>query len=69
MQGFDQALNLVLEDSFERIFSSMGVEAVTLGGYIVRGESVCMVGEINEHLERSIDYSKITVEPIEPCKF
>ena len=41
LQGFDQLVNLVLEDSHERVYSeSNGVERVPLGLYIIRGDNV-----------------------------
>ena len=41
LKGFDQAINLVLDDSHERVYNThMGVEQVLLGLYIVRGDNV-----------------------------
>ena len=41
LKGFDQTINLILDDSYERVYSaSAGVEQVILGLYIVRGDSV-----------------------------
>ncbi|VDO95706.1 unnamed protein product [Soboliphyme baturini] len=41
MKGFDQTVNVILEDSCERIFNSQqGIEQVPLGLYIIRGENV-----------------------------
>jgi len=41
LKGFDQTINLILDDSFERVYSSgQGVEQVVLGLYIVRGDNV-----------------------------
>ena len=40
-QGFDQLINLVLEDAHERVYSeNAGVEQIPLGLYIIRGENV-----------------------------
>lgn len=42
LKGFDQCVNVVLDDSFERVFSlKEPVEAVELGLYIVRGDNMC----------------------------
>lgn len=44
MKGFDQTINLVLEDSHERVFSEdAGVEQIPLGLYIVRGDNVLVL--------------------------
>lgn len=41
LKGYDQAINLVLDDSHERVYSSnAGVEQVPLGLYIIRGDNV-----------------------------
>lgn len=40
LKGFDQTINLVLDDSIERVFTINGVEQVNLGVYIIRGDNV-----------------------------
>lgn len=41
LKGFDQAVNLVLEQSHERIFSATeGVTQVEVGLFVVRGDNV-----------------------------
>lgn len=41
LKGYDQCINVVLEDSFERVYSTKEpVEAVELGLYIVRGDNM-----------------------------
>lgn len=43
LKGYDQCINVVLDDSFERVFSlKEPVEAVELGLYIVRGDNMCV---------------------------
>ncbi|KAG8439814.1 hypothetical protein GDO86_005832 [Hymenochirus boettgeri] len=45
LKGFDQTINLILDESHERVFSSsQGVEQVVLGLYIVRGDNVNILG-------------------------
>lgn len=45
LRGADPLCNLVLVDSHERVFSSdKGMEQEPLGLYLVRGDSVCVVG-------------------------
>ena len=44
LKGFDQNINLILNDSHERVFSTTsGVEKVPLGLYVIRGDTVAMV--------------------------
>ena len=41
LKGFDQTINIILDDSHERVYSTgAGVELVSLGLYIVRGDNV-----------------------------
>ena len=46
--GNDQVQNLILNDTVERVYSSSSdeeVEEVELGLYVVRGDSLCLIGE------------------------
>ncbi len=41
LQGFDQTINIVLNESHERVFSATsGVDQVVLGLYIIRGDNM-----------------------------
>uniref|UniRef100_A0A8R1XW14 U6 snRNA-associated Sm-like protein LSm8 n=1 Tax=Onchocerca volvulus TaxID=6282 RepID=A0A8R1XW14_ONCVO len=67
MKGFDQTINLVLEDSHERVFSEdAGVEQIPLGLYIVRGDNVAVIGELDEDLDKRLDFSKMKAAPLGP---
>ncbi|KAG5454247.1 hypothetical protein CRM22_002925 [Opisthorchis felineus] len=67
LKGFDNVINLVIKDSQERVFSpTEGVEQVPLGLFIIRGQNVALVGEIDEDLDRRIDFSSIRAEPLNP---
>lgn len=58
-------INLIIVDTFERIFSpTSGMEQISLGLKIVRGDNVAIIGLIDEGIEQDIDYSKIKGEPI-----
>lgn len=65
LKGFDQTINLILDDSHERVYStSQGVEQVILGLYIIRGDNVAVIGEIDEDSDRSMDFQNIHAEPL-----
>jgi len=69
LRGFDQTINIILDDSHERVFSATdGVEQVLLGLYIVRGDNVALIGEIDEDLDKTIDFSRIRAEPLPAAK-
>ena len=41
LRGYDQAINIILADSHERVFSSSrAVEVVELGLFVVRGDNM-----------------------------
>ncbi|EHB03915.1 U6 snRNA-associated Sm-like protein LSm8 [Heterocephalus glaber] len=64
-KGFDQTINLILDESHERVFSSsQGVEQVVLGLYIVRGDNVAVIGEIDEETDSALDLGNIRAEPL-----
>ncbi len=69
LRGFDQTINIILDDSYERVISATdGVEQVLLGIYIIRGDNVALIGEIDEDLDKSIDFSRIRDDPLQAAK-
>ncbi|XP_057560461.1 U6 snRNA-associated Sm-like protein LSm8 [Hippopotamus amphibius kiboko] len=65
LKGFDQTMNLILDESRERVFSfSEGVEQVVLGVYIVRGDIVAVIGETDEETDSALDLGTIGAEPL-----
>ncbi|XP_013794608.1 U6 snRNA-associated Sm-like protein LSm8 [Limulus polyphemus] len=67
LKGFDQTINLILDESHERVYSSShGVEQVVLGLYIIRGDNVAVIGELDDDLDERLDLSSIKAEPLNP---
>jgi len=70
LAGFDQKSNIVLSDSKERIYSmEEGVEEVPLGLYLVKGDTIALVGEIDTALDDAVDHSAVRAEPIPPVRY
>ncbi|KAK7039462.1 U6 snRNA-associated Sm-like protein LSm8 [Favolaschia claudopus] len=70
MAGFDQKSNVVLSDSKERIYSmDVGVEEVPLGLYLVKGDMIVLIGEIDEAVDQAVDLETIHAEPIPPIRY
>ena len=64
LKGFDQTANLILDESHERVFSSdAGVQQVVLGLYIIRGDNIAVVGEIDDEIDSSLEMSAIKARP------
>ncbi|KAM0917401.1 hypothetical protein ACQ4PT_009535 [Festuca glaucescens] len=67
LRGFDQATNLILDESHERVYSTKeGVQQLVLGLYIIRGDNISVVGEVDEELDAALDMSKLRAQPLKP---
>jgi len=67
LKGFDQTINLILDETHERVYSSgQGVEQIVLGLHIVRGDNICVVGEIDEDIDSRLDLHNMKAEPLNP---
>ncbi|KAL9310769.1 putative sm-like protein Lsm8 [Arabidopsis thaliana] len=106
LKGFDQATNIILDESHERVFSTKNIEEQTysdildrpcptvlclsmsghvdtsldqcswrflegvqqhvLGLYIIRGDNIGVIGELDEELDASLDFSKLRAHPLKP---
>ncbi|ORY19038.1 hypothetical protein BCR34DRAFT_553167 [Clohesyomyces aquaticus] len=62
----DGSMNLVLQDTVERVIRPQGEESseVPIGVYIVRGDTVVLVGKVDEELDAQIDWTKVHGEAI-----
>ncbi|KAF9450289.1 Sm-like ribonucleoprotein [Macrolepiota fuliginosa MF-IS2] len=70
LAGFDQKSNIVLSDSKERVFSlEDGVEEIPLGLYLVKGDMIILIGELDEDLDKSVDLTTIRADPIPPIRY
>ncbi|WFD03423.1 snRNP Sm proteins [Malassezia obtusa] len=69
LRGYDALGSLVLSHCVERIFSSdAGVEEVPLGVYVLRGDSISLVGDMDLEKDRRIDWASLAAEPIPVTK-
>jgi len=65
LKGFDQATNLILNDSYERVYSTeAGVDQLVLGLYIIRGDNIAVVGELDEEMDSNIDFDAVRAQPL-----
>ena len=51
-----------------RYLKNEGVKKEELGLYIIRGDNVSVIGEIDKELENKIDYNTLYGEKIKPVK-
>lgn len=70
LAGFDQKSNIVLSDCKERVFSmDDGVEEIPLGLYLVKGDMIILIGELDEAIDNSTDLPSIRADPILPIRY
>jgi U6 snRNA-associated Sm-like protein LSm8 len=70
VKGFDPQCNLILTKCTERIFSTNeGVDTMEHGMYIVRGDNVASIGEIDEDIDAAVNWSEIQAEPLRPIRY
>ena len=69
LKAYDQVVNIVLVNTIERVYShNVGVEEVSLGLYVIRGDNVALIGEIDMDIDNAIDLTYIHAEPLEVFK-
>lgn len=65
LKGYDQATNLILDECHERVYSTKtGVERLALGLYVIRGDNIAVVGEVDDDLDASIDFARLRSQPL-----
>ncbi|OCF58077.1 U6 snRNA-associated Sm-like protein LSm8 [Kwoniella mangroviensis CBS 10435] len=65
LKGYDPRTNLILADCVEREYSlDQGVEMIPLGLYMIKGDNVALVAELDEEKDSTIDYTEIKAEPL-----
>lgn len=58
--SFDQSINIVIKNCVEKIFSEeTGVKFEKMGLYMLRGDNIAIIGEIDPEIEKNIYYDKI----------
>jgi len=66
LRGVDQCINGIVEDCQERVYTTQGVNKVDLGLYIVRGDNIAVIGEIDQEIDDQLDLSGLRGEPLKP---
>ncbi|KAF9919206.1 SM-like, degradation of cytoplasmic mRNAs and positively regulates transcription initiation [Linnemannia zychae] len=64
LRSFDQFANLVLEDTIERIYVADTYGDIPRGIFIIRGENVVLLGEIDEDKEDESPLREVPVENV-----
>jgi len=64
LRSFDQFANLVLQDTIERIYVGDAYGDIPRGIFIIRGENVVLLGEIDLDKEDDLRLKQVPVEEI-----
>ena len=65
LKGYDQYLNIILNECTERIFdSNIGMTEIILGLYIIRGDNLSTIGELDIDIDKSTNWDNIHAEPL-----
>ncbi|KAI8979927.1 hypothetical protein BDB01DRAFT_699131, partial [Pilobolus umbonatus] len=64
LRSFDQFANLVLQDTIERIYVGNCYGDIPRGVFLIRGENVVLLGEIDLDKEEQINLRQVPVEEI-----
>ena len=63
--GWDHMTNLILANSHERIFSpNESVKMLNLGIFVVRGDNVALLGQVDPELDAAVSWDDIKVGPV-----
>mmetsp|Transcript_44139 Transcript_44139/g.115993 ORF Transcript_44139/g.115993 Transcript_44139/m.115993 type:complete len:136 (+) Transcript_44139:56-463(+) len=65
LRSFDQFANVVLEEAVERIIVDKRYADVPLGLYVIRGENVVLLGEMDDAKEAHATTALLTAAPVE----
>jgi len=66
LRSYDQFANLVLEDTVERIYHGSAFGQTHHGVFIIRGENVVLVGQVDLDAEDELPLQEVTVEHLLP---
>ncbi|KAI8802486.1 hypothetical protein BJ742DRAFT_832767 [Cladochytrium replicatum] len=64
LKGFDAQTNLILSKASERAFSTDSFREIPQGLHVVRGDTIAIIGEIDEEKDDAIDWQAVRADPI-----
>lgn len=68
--GLDPQCNLVISHCKERIFATTeGVDLHEHGLYLLRGDNVATIGDVDEEMDASIDWNEVKAEPLKSIRY
>ncbi len=71
LKGYDQMTNLILEGSRERVYpgaGKVGVDEIALGLYLLRGDCIAIVGQVDDEADSKIDLKTVKGVPLKDVR-
>ncbi|OLY82921.1 U6 snRNA-associated Sm-like protein LSm1 [Smittium mucronatum] len=65
LRSFDHFGSLILQDTIERVFIEGGYGNIERGIFIIRGENIILLGEMDEEKESQYNGSNLKLYPID----
>ncbi|ETW04283.1 hypothetical protein H310_04604 [Aphanomyces invadans] len=67
LKGYDQCINVILDNSFERVYSMTDdVQIENLGLFIVRGDNIAIIGEVPDNVKEQSQSDTLRAPPMKP---
>jgi len=67
LKGLDQTTNIILSECYERVFSEIeDCEIFPLGLFIIRGDNVAVIGEVDDDKSAQVSFESIRAAPLKP---
>ena len=65
LMSFDQSMNVMLKSCIEKIYSEeKGVKFEKMRLYLIIGDNVAIINEIDDNVEKNLQYDKIKGKPL-----
>merc|ERR1712137_517605 len=64
LRSFDHYANVVLENTTERLFVGNAYGDIPIGLFVVRGDNIVLIGDINPQKEQGSPLRRVSVEEI-----
>eukprot|EP01134_Creolimax_fragrantissima_P006998 CFRG6998T1 len=67
LKGYDQNVNVILRNCHERVYHpSEPFQKVEMGMYILRGDNLALIGELEEEEDAAQDFDQLHGESLKP---
>lgn len=65
LRSFDTFGNIVIQDTYERLYTEGAYAEKYRGVWVIRGENVAMIGEVDQSAQEELDQGSSSLEKVE----